>query len=311
MRQFILGGKVAYASGNDISAVDEGAVGIYINGDSGSVLSTTGEDVVDEATLVLGRANSNGGPVIIPINKHNFRYVKGVYSAAKKFAAEVTLTAPSKVGDYSIIIVKKGVKFNERNKWTASVHVRDTTMTAAVLAGKLKDLINANDSGCVATVTAAKLKIEAVNSGEDYSVIAADLLTDLNVSGNDGTFCITPITSGNVAYGDAAYVQDLAEKAAADAGIEYTYRDAYNYLYPNYLLNSLTQSDSTDDGYTIFTLTFDEPRKVKTTIDDVIKQIVQVAFPTGASQITTFETVCKGIAGISTSTSKNTKNISN
>ena len=65
---------------------------------------------------------------------------------------------------------------------------------------------------------------------------------------------------------------------------------------PHYPLNPLEVSDTADKGFTIFTLSFAEPRDVKTR-DEVVNQIVQVAFPTGAAQITIFETVCKALAG--------------
>ena len=91
-------------------------------------------------------------------------------------------------------------------------------------------------------------------------------------------------------------VIDLANKAAADAGFEYTYQEAGELVRPHYPLNPLEVSDAADKGFTIFTLSFAEPRDVKTW-DEVINQIVQVAFPTGAEQITTFETVCKALAG--------------
>lgn len=100
---------------------------------------------------------------------------------------------------------------------------------------------------------------------------------------------------GLPAYGDAAYITDLANKAAADAGIEYTYRDTYTELYPAYPINLLKQPDSADAGYIIFTLRFAVPREMKTR-DEVVHQIVQIAFPTGAAAITTVETILKAIA---------------
>ena len=106
---------------------------------------------------------------------------------------------------------------------------------------------------------------------------------------------VTVTTHGLPAYGDAAYITDLANKAAADAGIEYTYRDTYTELYPTYPLNPLKQPDSADAGYTIFTLRFAVPREMKTR-DEVVHQIVQIAFPTGAAAITTVETILKAIA---------------
>jgi hypothetical protein len=290
MRQFLLGAKVAYATDADLSKVADGAIGFFYNKDGVPTVTATGKEITSEAMIVLGRPADKGGPVVLPFFKNNFSYVKGAYKAATKFSAEVTIPAPTKIGDYSLIVVLKGVKFNERNKWTAMVHVRDVTMTADTLAAKIAEQINnmTAGSGVTATDAAAKITITATKEGVDYEILGADELFGLDV---------TVSAQGLPAYGSAKYIQDLAEKAAADAGFEYTYRDAYYYLYPNYPLNPLAQPDTTDAGYTIFTLRFAEPRDVKTR-DEVVNQIVQVAFPTGAAAIDTFENVCKALAGI-------------
>lgn len=288
MRQFLLGGNVAYASGIDLSKVADGAIGVFYNKDGVPTASTTGKEFTDEAMLVLGRPSDKGGPVVLPIFKNNFSYVKGEYKASTTFSAEVTIPSPTKIGDYSIIVALKGVKFNERNKWTAMVHVKDVTISATDLATKLAIQINNNSegSGVTAVAAAAKITITANKAGVDYEILGADELFGISV---------TVSANGIPAYGDAKYIQDLAEKAAADAGFEYTYRDAYYYLYPNYPLNPLAQPDADDNGYTIFTLRFAEPRDVKTR-DEVVNQIIQVAFPTGATGIATFETVLKALA---------------
>lgn len=292
MRHFILGKNVAYATGSDLSAVAEGAIGFFVETGGKPTATATGEEITKEAMLVVGRPSDKGGPIVLPVHKNNFSFVKGTYTAASKFTADVTVTAPTKIGDYSLIVVRKGVKFNERNKWTAMVHIKDVTTTADDLAAKLTTAINANSSGSgvSASVSSAKITITATEKGVDYEILGADELFDVkpNVTAN-----------GSAAYGDAKYIQDLAEKAAADAGFEYTYRDAYFYLYPDYPLNPLKANDSEDTGFTIFTLRFAEPRNVKTR-DEVVNQIIQVAFPTGAAGITTFETVCKSLAGIAT-----------
>lgn len=288
MRQFILAGAGAYATGANLNAVAAGAVGVFYNKDGVLTASTKGTEFTKEAMLVLGRSANNGGPIVLPIFKNNFSYVKGEYSAATKFVAETTISAPTQVGDYSLIVALKGVKFNERNKWTAMVHIKDTTTTAAELAKKLADAINNNaGSGVTAAAKSTQITITADTAGVDYAVIGADLLFGQTV---------TVTTQGIPAYGDSKYVSDLADKAAADAGFEYTYSDAYYYLYPNYPLNPLKANDATDTGFTIFTLRFAEPRDVKTR-DEVVNQIIQVAFPTGATGIAAFETVCKGLAG--------------
>ena len=289
MRQFLLGANVAYASGTDLSQVADGAIGFFYNKDGVPTVTNTGKEIIGEAMIVLGRPSDKGGPIVLPFYKNNFSYVKGVYEAASTFKAEVTIPAPVKIGDYSIIVALKGVKFNERNKWTAMVHVKDVTTTANDLATKLAAQINNNSegSGVTAVASAAKITITANKAGVDYEILGADELFGITV---------TTSVKGMPAYGDAKYIQDLAEKAAADAGFEYTYRDAYYYLYPNYPLNPLAQPNATDNGYTIFTLRFAEPRDVKTR-DEVVNQIIQVAFPTGAAGITTFETVLKALAG--------------
>lgn len=293
MRQFLLAGKVAYATGADLKSVPAGAIGVFVNKNGVPTVSTNGADIDKEAMLVLGRDGAQG-PVVLPLYPYHFSFVKGEYQASTQFSASIILPAGDRVGDYTLIIAKKGTLFNERNKWTAEYHNTDVGLSAAQIAEHLAKKINNNSvgSGVKATVSGATLTITAVNKGEDFAIIPADLLIDTEV---------TIASSGMGAYGDAEYVKDLAEKAAADAGFEYTYRDSYTYLYPNYPLNPLAQPDTIDSGYTIFTLRFAEPRDVKTR-DEVVHQIVQVAFPTGAAGIGAFEQVLNGIVGKSNPT---------
>lgn len=289
MRQFILGANVAYATGTDLSKVPDGAVGFFYNKNGVPTVTATGKEITSEAMIVLGRSADKGGPIVLPFFKNNFSYVKGDYIAATKFSAKFNIRGVSKTGDYSIIIVRKGAKFNERNKWTVMVNISNTP-SSDYLINKLIEQINniTVASGVSANQTSSdQITITSVEAGVDYEIIGADGLYGLEV---------TVTTQGSPAYGDAKYIQDLAEKAAADAGFEYTYSEDCHYLYPNYPLNPLKQSDAADTGFTIFTLRFAEPRDVKTR-DEVVNQIIQVAFPTSAPAITTFETVCKALAG--------------
>lgn len=290
MRQLILAGNVAYPTAATLDAVPAGACGFYYNNAGQLAVDNDGSHITREGMLVLGRAADDGGPVVLPIFKNNFSYVKGEYQAATTFKATVIIEAPTKIGEYSLIIVKKGMQFNYRNKWTATVLVSDVTMTAAELAQALANQINNNTvgHGCTASVSTATITITAQEKGKDYDVIGADWLMGQTVTIN---------TTGIPAYGDAAYVTDLANKAAADAGFEYTFYTWTRNLYPNYPLNPLRAADAEDKGYIIFTLRFVEPRDVKTR-DEVVNQIIQVAFPTGAAGIDAFETACKALAGI-------------
>lgn len=288
MRQVILAGNVAYPTQTELTSVAAGAVGFYYNNEGELAVDNDGTHITREGMLVLGRAADNGGPVVIPIFKNNFSFVKGAYQAATKFKATVVIAAPTKLGDYSLIIVKKGMGFNYRYKWTATVLVTDVTMTATQLADALVAQINNNTAahGCTASNASGTITINAVENGKDYNVVGADLLMSQAVTIN---------TAGISAYGDAAYVTDLANKAAADAGFEYTFYAWTQNLYPNYPLNPLKAADAADTGFTIYTLRFAEPRNVKTR-DEVVNQIVQVIFPTGATGMATFETVLKALA---------------
>lgn len=291
MRQFLLGKNVNYPTTalSDNNVVD-GAIGFYFRKSNKTIFPTdTGTEITKDCMLIVNRPVNKGGHVVIPIHKNKFSYVKGIYQAGKVFEQIFTIPAPTTVGEYSIIVALKGVGFNQRNKWTASVYIKDVNKTANKLAEALAKAINNNTVGSkvVATVSDATLTIYGQVVGMDYEVIPADLLTGL---------VATSTQKGEAAYGDAQYVIDLANKAAADAGFEYTYQEAGELMRPHYPLNPLEVSEDADKGFTIFTLSFAEPRDVKTR-DEVVNQIVQVVFPTDAAQITTFETVCKALAG--------------
>ena len=286
MRQFVLGANIAYPTvDTELNAVAAGAVGFgYIATDGKTKVDADGSKIKDKGYIILGRAAKDGGPVVLPFYKNRFSFVKGEYSAASAYSGNVTIAEVTPFLDYTLIVVKKGVKFNERNRWTATVHAKESD-TATTIAQKLAEAIKANASGVTASNSAGKITLTGSEKGVDYEVIGADELMGVTVNQ----------THANVAYGDAAYITKLANMAAADAGFNDTYLDGASLLYPKYPLNPLAQADAADAGFTIFTLKFAEPREVKTR-DEVVNQIVQVAFPTGAGAITTFETVCEALA---------------
>ena len=286
MRQFVLGANVTYPTADtELNSVAAGAVGFgYIATDGKTKVDADGSKIKDKGYIVLGRAAKDGGPVVLPFYKNRFSFVKGEYHAATAYSGNVTVADVTPFLDYTLIVVKKGVKFNERNRWTATVHAKESD-TATTIAEKLAEAIKANNSGVTASNTAGKITFTGSEKGVDYEIVGADELMGVEVTQTHAT----------VAYGDAEYVKNLANIAAADAGFRDTYQSDVSLLYPNFPLDPLAQPRATDSGYTIFTLKFAEPREVKTR-DEVVNQIVQVAFPTGSNAITTFETVCKALA---------------
>lgn len=287
MRTFLLGSKSDL--GADITALTVGqlAFSALVNGQH--TVDSDGTKIKDKGYIFLGKEDAKGGDVIVPIYKNNFSFTKMVYQAAGAYTGDFTIPAPTVGDDLTVVVVKKGVQFNERNKWTATMRVKDG-QDASACAKELTEQLNNNPaSGVKAVAAAAKITITAVNKGEDYKIALGDDLFGVAVT---ETPAVTPLA-------DANYIKDLAMKAAADAGIEYTYQDPANLIYPGYPLNPLAQPDSVDAGYTVFTLKFAEPREMKT-VDQSINQIVQIALPTGAAAIAKVETILKAIAKVET-----------
>lgn len=285
MRTFLLGSKSDL--GDDLTALTVGqlAFSALVNGQH--TVDSDGTKIKDKGYIFLGKEDAKGGDVIVPIYKNNFSFTKMVYQAAGAYTGDFTIPTPTVGDDLTVVVVKKGVQFNERNKWTATMRVKDG-QDASACAKELTEQLNNNPaSGVKAAAAAAKITITAVNKGEDYKIALGDDLFGVAVT---ETPAVTPLA-------DANYIKDLAMKAAADVGIEYTYQDPANLIYPGYPLNPLAQPDSADAGYTVFTLKFAEPREMKT-VDQSINQIVQIALPMGADAIAKVETILKAIAGV-------------
>lgn len=284
MRQFILAASAAYASAVPLTNVGE--VGFSYLKDGVETLITTSNlaDVPKRFNLHFYRGKELG-QVLFPIYLNNFSYTKSVYAAAIKFTASITIPDPVVESDYTIIVVKKGMKFNERNKWTATVRSKNGS-TKDSIGAELAKTINYNSigSGVTASNSSGTITITASESGIDYEIVPADALFGV---------AVTP-TAGIPAINDAKAIKDMMEKCAADAGMEYTYID--NDIYPNYPPNPLAQPNAADVGYTVYTLKFAEPREMKT-FDTAVNQIIQIAFPTGADAITTMDTILASFAG--------------
>lgn len=287
MRNFLIAQSFATST---IDALTKGALGIY---DLSTGVPVAGVPK-KSGLLALGCVDGNR---VLPIYKNKVSYVQSTYVAATAFSQTVKVVSQSAVGDYTLIIAKKGVGFNERNKWTANVHVNDAADTAAVIATKLTKAINATSesSGVTATVSGDTITVTG-KAGVDYKLILADYLTASTL----GT-----VTKGKEAINDAAYIKDLHAKAAADLG----FNDVQQFtelLYKGYDINPLAGVAATDYGFDVVTIKFAEPRETRTVDEDVL-QIIQVAFPrtsSGANAgLATFVAKVKEFAGETTAAS--------
>lgn len=291
MRNFLLAGNVAaIAASTAIDKAPAGALGFYYMNNGVPTVDATGKLITGYGQIVMGRASKDGGPIIIPFYNKDFSYSKSIYSAAKTFTAKFTVPEPVIMCDHTVIFTKKGIQFNERSNWAASIHVFKDTETADQVATKIANYVNNNTAtlGLTAAVSTATVTVTATEPAVDYEITMADALSGTTV---------TYTTRGEIGIADAEAIKKMANMAAADAGFEYTYMDDVHYLYPNYPLNPNTGTNTTDAGYTVYTLRFAVPRDVKTR-DELVHQIVQIAIPTEATQIATMDTILAGIKSV-------------
>lgn len=283
MRQFLLGKSVAYPTALTSLAVGQLAFVALVSGVE--TLDSDGTKIKDKGYIYLGKSDAKGGKLVVPIYKNNFSYSKMVYAASTQYTGNFTIADVVAGSDYTVVVVKKGVGFNERNKWTATVRAKAAD-TVDTIASALASQITANvGAGVTAAASAGKVTVTAKEKGVDYELTLGDDLFGTAVTQTHAT----------AAVADAKYITDLAIKAAADAGIEYTYQDAGELIYPDFPLNPLAQDDSADTGFTVYTIRFAEPREMKT-VDQSINQIVQIAVPTGTAAIATIDKILAALA---------------
>lgn len=284
MRQFLLGKSVGYPTALTSLAVGQFAFVALVSGVE--TLDSDGTKIKDKGYIYLGKSDAKGGKLVVPIYKNNFSYSKMVYVSSTQYIGSFTIANVVAGSDYTVVVVKKGVGFNERNKWTATVRAKAAD-TVTTIANALASQITANvGAGVTAVVdSAGKVTVTAKEKGVDYELTLGDDLFGTAVTQTHATAAIA----------DAKYITDLAIKAAADAGIEYTYQDAGELIYPDFPLNPLAQDDSADTGFTVYTIRFAELREMKT-VDQSINQIVQIAVPTEAAAIDTIDKVLAALA---------------
>jgi hypothetical protein len=283
MRQFLLGKSIDYPTALTSLAVGQFAFVALVSGVE--TLDSDGTKIKDKGYIYLGKSDAKGGKLVVPIYKNNFSYSKMVYAASTQYTGNFTIADVVAGSDYTVVVVKKGVGFNERNKWTATVRAKAAD-TVDTIASALASQITANvGAGVTAAASAGKVTVTAKEKGVDYELTLGDDLFGTAVTQTHAT----------AAVADAKYITDLAIKAAADAGIEYTYQDAGELIYPDFPLNPLAQDDSADAGFTVYTIRFAEPREMKT-VDQSINQIVQIAVPTGTAAIATIDKILAALA---------------
>lgn len=248
------------ATPKDISTMAKGAIGFYHLDDDTAWLSTA---VSKNFAIALGYGTKANAFVIPEVDFSSLIIQKATNQAATTFTAKITISSVTAGKEYTIIIVKKGVVFRERNTWTATSYAKSTTV--ADVAADLVKQINASKetSGMTASNEGGVITLTAAKPGVDFEIVCADELTGVKP---------TSVTNGIAAVLDKAYVEDLASRCAAGKGFNYTAEDAHE-MYPGY---PGTVADTT---YVLYTLHFKVGRSAAKQRDEQVYQIVHIVVP--------------------------------
>ena len=275
MKQLFICKKTAYATSTakatDLTTVPEGTIALF-SLSNGALLTAA---PTSNFSIAVGRATGKM-PLMFPeVDVKSLQVTKASYEAAKKFTAKITVPTPEKGSHYTVVIVKKGTVFNERNNWSFTTLA--TTEVAADVAKQIVAQINGNKHqlGVTAKNSGGAITITATEKGKDYEVLGADGLMGV---------ALTDVTHGKKAVCDKAYIQDLASRCAAGKGFNYAADDGKE-IYPGY------PEIVADDQYVLYSLRFAVPRVASKQRDEVVYQLVHIAVPVGSDAITTLDTI--------------------
>lgn len=252
----------------DLSSMAKGSIGFYHLDNDTAWLSTA---ATKNFAIALGGGTKTNAFVIPEVDFSSLTLQKSTNQAASTFTAKVTISSVTAGKEYTIIIVKKGVVFHERNTWTATSYAKSTTV--ADVAADLVKQINASKetSGMTASNSSGVITLTAAQPGIDFEIVCADELTGVKP---------TEVTNGIAAILDKAYVKDLASRCAAGKGFNYTAEDAHE-MYPGY------PEAVANTTYTLYTLRFKVGRSAAKQRDEQVYQIVHIAVPSTAEALLT------------------------
>lgn len=253
------------------SGIAAGQIALY-RGDTGAVISAALTEQIPSFGLFVGvGAFATDGEYmqsIAEISTRRFSYTKTSYADGTKFHASITVPTPVEGKDYTLMMAKKGVVFNERNKWSATIKAKqgDTAATIATyLANELKAL--GKNEAFTASLSTATITVTGTDY-QDWELLAADDLFGTTV---------TTSTQGLPPVCDDAYIKDLYRQCIGDEGIYGTDPSGMK-LYKERTIASST-------NWTLYTLQFYNPKPFKTTTGEDVRQIVHIAIPGTATTL--------------------------
>lgn len=236
--------------------------------------------------LVLGGGPTVNALVIPEVNIANLTQVITDPSAGNVASMEFTVPAITTGKTYTAIIVKKGVTFNERNKFIADVYIptgstKTSADVATLIGAQFTAMANAGSLNVTVVVAGSKVTITGVNKNEDFGLVLADELSNVAVTS----------TAAKISIGDKAYVTKLAQDCIGDRGMEYLYGEGKE-NYPGYPI------PVEDDNYTIITLHYTNYRRSGLCSGDATNMVVYIAVPSASAALTTIKTMFGYVAPV-------------
>lgn len=294
MRQLILATSLI-TSGTVAAGTDKG-VGFAYDNAGVPTFANAANLLKDYFNIIFKKDATAGENVVHPAYKKNFTYSKAQFaamSAAASVVADITNTVLTPAREVTVLVAKKGVQFNERNRWSYVHRVTDND-NATTVGDAIAAYFNANpecgvsvaNAAGVLTFTGKKLDSAAViKFTDDFNAVedaSGNVVTSVELNP-------TRVASGvNKIPSVKEYLEDLLSKAAADAGFRDTRQD--NKLYPALTGTSGIDATPYASGFFVYTLRFQEPRIVKQALNEDVTQIIQIVLPSSVT-VTTLDSI--------------------
>lgn len=257
---------------NDLSGLEAGAITFFELGADTALSAAPAKNFA----IALGKGAKSPAFVIPEVDIETLTVTETLPSKGVKFKVVFNAPAATAKKDYTLIFVKKATVPNQRNRFTITVSVGSSALTAAQLADKFVNAINSKANEMfdfVASNVSDAVTVECNNVGEHWNVVAADQLEGTSLT----------ITPAEREIGGVEFIKDLASQCAAGKGFNYTAENAHE-LYPGYpeVVENLipnAASGSSTAGYSVFNLHFATKRDFGKQMDERVWQNVHIAVP--------------------------------
>jgi len=272
---------------NDLSGLEAGAITFFELGSDTALSAAPAKNFA----IALGMGAKSPAFVIPEVDIETLTVNETLPAKGVKFKVEFTAPAGTAKKDYTLIFAKKDTVPNQRNKFTITVSVGSSNLTAAQLAAKFVEAVNSKANEMfdfTASAVSDAVTIECNNMGELWNAVAADQLEGTSLT----------ITQGEPEIGGVAFIKNLASQCAAGKGFNYTAENAHE-LYPGYpeAVEALVPdavSGSCTEGYSVFNLHFATKRDFGKQMDERVWQNVHIAVPITNASYSDIQAILSG-----------------